>query len=217
MSTIESLPMSLSRYNETTVSLPYVKPVRLGQITRPDDNAECIAELKCDGFRAQAYIENGNATLVSKKRHVYRQFGELCNELAVLPVQNAIMDGEVVSIDELGRPQFYELLKRRGTFVYYAFDLIYLNGRDLRASTLLARKALLKKTLSTLPEARIRYMQHVEGSGASLLFSVICGQDLEGIVVKPKNSTYVDKKWLKVKNPKYSLEAARRGLFNTDH
>ena len=214
MSTIESSPTSLSSYNGSTVSLPYVKPIRLGLLTKPDDRTDSIAEVKYDGFRAQAYIENGVAKLVSRKRNVYKQFGDLCEELSGLPIENAILDGEVVSIDEAGRPQFYNLLRRWGTFVYYAFDLVYLNGVDLRADPLLTRKDRLRKIIPADPGARVRYAEHIEGDGTILLFSVICGQDLEGIVVKRKDSRYVDKTWMKLKNPKYPLETARRRLLN---
>jgi ATP-dependent DNA ligase len=107
------------------------------------------------------------------------------------------------------------LLFRRRQCVFIAFDLLYLNGKDLRRLPLIHRKAALKKLLKGT-RSRILYLDHVEGAGR-LLFEQIIAMDLEGIVCKRKDSPYkVTEKpsryWIKVKNSRYSqLEGRQLG------
>jgi bifunctional non-homologous end joining protein LigD len=111
------------------------------------------------------------------------------------------------------------LLFRRRQCVFTAFDLLFLNGKDLRTLPLIERKAALKKLLRR-KRSRILYLDHVEGDGR-LLFEQIVAMDLEGIVCKQKNSPYkVTEKpsryWIKVKNPKYSQLEGREELFERE-
>jgi ATP-dependent DNA ligase len=101
---------------------------------------EATEEIKFDGFRALAYIEDGRCRLVSRRQHEYKSFRTLQSGLAGLPVENAVLDGELVCPDQFGRPQFYELLFRRADPYFYAFDLLWLNGEDMRELQLLKRK-----------------------------------------------------------------------------
>ena len=115
-----------------------------------------------------------------------------------------------------GRPVFRDLLFRRRQCVYIAFDLLYLNGDDLRTLPLLERKAALRKLLRR-KRSHILYLDHVEGDGR-LLFKQIVAMDLEGIVSKRKDSPYkVTEKpsryWIKVKNARYSQLEGREELF----
>jgi bifunctional non-homologous end joining protein LigD len=103
--------------------------------------ANATEEIKFDGFRALTYIEEGKCRLVSRRRHEYQSFRELQASIAGhLPVKDAVIDGEIVCLDHLGRSQFYELMFRRGDPFFYAFDFLWLNGRDLRGLPLLERK-----------------------------------------------------------------------------
>jgi bifunctional non-homologous end joining protein LigD len=92
-----------------------------------------------------------------------------------------ILDGEIVRPGPDGRPLFYELMRRRGPFCFYAFDLLWLDGSDLRQQPLLDRKRALRKLLPLKPRA-VRYVEHV-ASGTEL-FRAICELDMEGIVAK---------------------------------
>jgi ATP dependent DNA ligase domain len=112
--------------------------------------------LKHDGFRSLTYIENGQCRLVSRHRNTYKSFETLRIGLARLRVTNAILDGEIVCLDSEGQSQFKKPLYRRGRAVFYAFDLLWLNGADLQQVPLIER--------STWSE--IIYAQHDEGQGS---------------------------------------------------
>src|SRR5690242_9909256 len=90
-----------------------------------------------------AILKSGSCQLVSRNAHVYTRFRSLCSSLAQLPYQ-MILDGEVICLDQDGRPQFNQLFYRRGEPYFYAFDLLYLNGRDLRQLPLIERKRILR-------------------------------------------------------------------------
>jgi bifunctional non-homologous end joining protein LigD len=111
---------------------PRFDTVQLSLVRTPFDDPNFLFELKHDGFRALAHIWDGNCELISRKRNAYKSFNELRENLAKLKVQNAVIDGELVLLDDEGRSIFNELLFRRGSPIFYAFDLLYLNGRDLR-------------------------------------------------------------------------------------
>src|SRR4029077_18618273 len=142
-----------------------------------------IFELKHDGFRSLAYFENGTCRLVSRRRNVYKSFDALRKSLGQLKVDNAILDGELVCLDSHGHSQFYELLYRRAQPVFYAFDLVWLNGKDLRQLPLIDRKKHLRELVRKSRRPDLIYAQYVEGSGTAL-YAEICERDLEGIVCK---------------------------------
>jgi bifunctional non-homologous end joining protein LigD len=124
------------------------------------------------------------------------------------------LDGEIICIDGQGVSQFNQLFSRRGTPVFYAFDLLWLNHEDLRNFPLIERKERLRELIERNKPERIIYAQHVEREG-KLLFEEICNNDLEGIVAKRKHSIYKSNGtgWLKIKNPKYSQAKGRHELF----
>jgi len=164
-----------------------------------------LFELKHDGFRALAHIWDGNCELVSRKRNAYKSFNELRENLAKLKVKNAVIDGELVCLDAEGRSIFNELLFRRGSPIFYAFDLLYLNGRDLRQLPLIERKEKLRALIdrSGLPD--VICGKYVEGRGVDL-FNEVVRRNLEGVVAKRKTGTYATVSgWLKIKNPLYTL------------
>ena len=127
---------------------------------------DATEEIKFDGFRAIAYIEEGKCRLVSRKDHVYKSFRPLCDSIARLPVKSAILDGEIVCLDKFGRSVFDRLFYRQGTPYFYAFDLLWLNGRDLRSRPLLERKARLKQVIPA--GLQVLYSDHVERRGIEL-------------------------------------------------
>ena len=108
---------------------------------------------------------------------------------------------------------FYELMRRRGPFCFYAFDLLWLDGGDLRDRPLSERKALLRELLP--PAARaVLFVEHV-GCGTDL-FRVICEHDMEGIVAKQASARYTPDAttWVKIKNREYSQAVGREDFFD---
>src|SRR5215218_6492091 len=101
---------------------------------------------------------------------------------------NANLDGELLVVDHMGRSIFADMMKRRKLARYFAFDLIWLNGEDLRALPLLKRKEKLKQILP-LRSAHVLYVDHAVGAGRRL-FELACELDLEGIVAKRADSPY---------------------------
>jgi bifunctional non-homologous end joining protein LigD len=191
--------------------------MRLSRRSEPFDSDLFIYELKIDGFRALAHIQNGNGELVSRNGNTFHGFAELATWMAEhLKAESAVLDGEICCLDEAGRPTFRDLLFRKRQCLFIAFDLLYLNGNDLRTLPLIQRKAMLKRLIRR-KRARMFYLDHVESDGR-LLFEEVVKMDLEGIVCKRKDSSYkVTKKpsrhWIKVKNPRYSQLEGREELF----
>jgi bifunctional non-homologous end joining protein LigD len=107
---------------------------------------------------------------------------------------------------------FYELMRRHGPFCFYAFDLLWLDGTDLRGLALSGRKALLRKLLPRKAHA-VRYVEHV-ANGTDLL--LICDRDMEGIVAKQANARYTPEAtiWVKIKNRQYSQAVGRHDFFD---
>jgi bifunctional non-homologous end joining protein LigD len=196
------------------LSLPRITPMPLGRRAEPFDHPEWIFEAKMDGFRAVAYLEDGVGRLVPRHGHGFHGFAELAKAIAQdLAGRSAILDGEIVRPGPDGRPLFYELMRRRGPFCFYAFDLVWLDASDLRGRPLLERKALLRKVLPLSPQA-VRYVEHV-ASGTEL-FRAVCELDMEGIVAKQANARYTPEAatWVKIKNPAYSQAVGRADFFD---
>ncbi len=146
---------------------------------------------------------------------MYKSFDALRKSLGQLKVDNAILDGELVCLDSHGHSQFYELLYRRAQHIFYAFDLIWLNGKDLRQLPLMERKKYLRQLVQKNRRPDLIYAEFVEESG-TVLYREICDRDLEGIVCKRKGSVFSKNRhdWLKVKNRDYTQAKDRQELFN---
>jgi bifunctional non-homologous end joining protein LigD len=109
------------------------RPAELIQRKQAFDDPDFIYELKYDGFRALANITLSGCDLISRRGNVYKSFAPLRESLRTVNCE-AIIDGEIVVLDKTGRAQFYELLRRRGQPVFYAFDCLMHQGQDLRAN-----------------------------------------------------------------------------------
>jgi bifunctional non-homologous end joining protein LigD len=96
--------------------------------------------------------------------------------------------------------------------VFYAFDLLSLDGEDLRSRPLIARKRLLRSIVPKQPSVML-YAEHIEGYGVEF-FRLACERDLEGILAKAKDAAYGEK-WFKIRNPRYSQYEGRRELFES--
>jgi ATP-dependent DNA ligase len=99
----------------------------LGRLDAPFDHQDWIFELKYDGWRALAYIAGGSCRLVSRNGNAFKRFADLCAAIAATIQGNAVLDGEIACLDAKGKPQFYELMRRRMTSTYCAFDLLSLD------------------------------------------------------------------------------------------
>ncbi len=196
-------------------TLPKISPLTLTRRREPFDHPDWVFELKQDGFRGMAYIAEGKSKLLSRTDHVFQSFGLLYKLLANLPVQNAIIDGEIVCLNDQGVSQFNQLMFRRGVPYFYAFDLVWFNGEDFRQFPLIERKDRLKELILDANNPALLYADHVEQYGCDF-FRMICEKNLEGIVAKHRESRY-DKtaRWIKIKNPEYTQSEGRHKLFES--
>jgi bifunctional non-homologous end joining protein LigD len=169
---------------------------------------EWVHELKYDGYRMLCRIERGEAQLYSRNGLEWtHKLGALAAAVSKLPVTEAWLDGEVVVLMPDGSMSFQALQRffdgmSDGQLVYYLFDLLYLDGEDLRQQSLLERKGRLAFVLEGEPdESILRYSVHVVGHGETI-FNEACRRDMEGLISKRSEGTYVSgrhRNWLKVK------------------
>lgn len=160
----------------------------LAVLPLPFDHPDWLFEVKYDGFRAMAYIEHGRTSLVSREGNVYRSFDTLCHAICdSLQVRDAILDGEIVHLDAGGTPQFTSLLRRRSPQHFIAFDILWLDGKDLRDLCLIERKRILRSVVPVAPP--IMYADYIDGNGMEL-YRAVCGMHLEGIGAKRKDGRY---------------------------
>ena len=196
------------------MALPRVQPVVPTRRKEPFDHADWLFDVKYDGFRALCHVEPGRPRFSSRNGHPLDRFTDLAAEVAsVLNVGEAILDGEVIVADATGRPQFYDLLRGWLAPAYVAFDLLWIDGVDLRPKPLSERRAVLR---GVLPEGSptIAEAVSVVGHGREL-YELMCAHDLEGIVAKRLADPYSPRvRWLKIKNPDYTQKEGRGELFN---
>ena len=181
----------------------------------PFSHRDWFFELKHDGFRALAFVQNGRCRFISRNGNQFHKFDALSVALPKeLNAKTAVLDGEIVCLDGQGRSQFNELLFGRGEPRFYVFDLLWCDGKDLRHDGLHERKWKLKALIQS--KGWLLYCDHIEQHGEQL-FEMVCKKDLEGIVAKPKNSPYqftdTHTYWLKLKNPHYTQTMGRDDLF----
>ena len=183
-------------------------------ISEPFDGPEWLFEIKWDGYRAVAFIENGKLRLVSRNQNELTQrYPELRDLPQFVKAKNAILDGEVVALDAQGRASFSLMQQRTGfrpggrraatnadvPVLYYAFDLLYLDGYDWRRVPLEDRKKKLASVL--IAGDSLRYSDHYEQQGKAL-FEIARKIGLEGILAKKRDSIYQERRsgeWLKIK------------------
>jgi bifunctional non-homologous end joining protein LigD len=181
-----------------------IKPMLATLVREPFNHPEWIFEVKWDGYRAIAEIQDGNVSIYTRNQiSLNKKFFPITEALRKFGFE-AVLDGEIVVVDDQGRPNFQMLQNYQksgsGHLLYYVFDLLFLRGHDLTNLPLLRRKELLKKIL---PAARyIKISDHVEEEGV-LFFNVVKEKGLEGIIAKHSQSTYRmgrrSRQWLKIK------------------
>src|SRR5436190_8089362 len=174
----------------------------LATLERPDlDREDWIYELKLDGYRIIAQINKGDIKLHSRGLQNYtKKYPPVVKELKKLNF-NAVIDGEMVVVDEKGFPQFNALQNYRegDNIIYYVFDILWLNGYDLTKVALIERKQILE---NILPKSNvIKYLDHY--TDGKQLYNQILKLGLEGVMAKLKDSLYYSgqrvRSWLKVK------------------
>ena len=192
-----------------------IHPMLATLVDKPFDNSQWLFEIKWDGYRSVAFLDGGKARLVSRNQNeMTSQYPELRDLPGFVRGRTAILDGEIVALDEAGRPSFSLMQQRTGIsgigrrvkaadrsvpIAYYVFDLLYLDGYDLTRVDLEKRKQLLAGIIAG--NGLVRYSDHHLEQG-SALYEAAKQQGLEGIVAKRRNSCYEQKRsreWLKMK------------------
>jgi bifunctional non-homologous end joining protein LigD len=179
---------------------------------KPFSSPDWLFEIKWDGERALAFIRDGEMELRSRSaRNITAEYPELRELAKRVNARKAILDGEIVVLDESGRSEFARIqprfgvqnpprsLQEKAPVTYYAFDLLYADGYDLRGVSLELRKQELRKILSL--SERVRFSDHQVEKGVEL-FEVAKQQRLEGIIAKRRDSVYAGRRspqWMKFK------------------
>jgi bifunctional non-homologous end joining protein LigD len=191
-----------------------IHPMLASIVEKPFDDANWLFEIKWDGYRAVSFIENCDVRLVSRNQNdLSPRYPELQDVPKFVNAKTAILDGEVVVLDEQGRPSFSLMQQRTGIrshgrqgaprrdlpIMYFVFDILYLDGYDLRRVNLDDRKRVLREVLRD--GEIVRYSDHYAGEGVAL-FNAAKEKGLEGIIAKKRNSCYEERRsreWLKIK------------------
>jgi bifunctional non-homologous end joining protein LigD len=190
-----------------------IHPMLATPVDKPFDGPEWLFEIKWDGYRAISFLNDGKVRMVSRNQNdLTAEFPELHELSKSIQAKNVVLDGEIVVLDDQGRPSFSMMQQRTGIrkggrrtgsrrdlpVKYYVFDLIYLDGYDLRRVALEQRKQALAQIV--LPNALVRYSDHFPQGLA--LFDLAKQKGLEGILAKKRDSHYEERRsqeWLKVK------------------
>ena len=192
-----------------------IRPMLAISVDKPFDDKEWLYEIKWDGYRAVGFLDGKSLRLVSRNQNdLTKAYPELQEIRSEIKAQTAVLDGEIVALDEEGRPSFSLMQQRTGVgegghrirrtrddipVVYYVFDLLYLDGYDLMQTDLEQRKQLLGSVVTS--GDLLRYSEHWIGTGKAL-FEAAGHRGLEGIIAKRRTSCYLQKRsneWLKIK------------------
>jgi bifunctional non-homologous end joining protein LigD len=205
-----STPFAPSDLPGKKEALPaFIPPQLASEAAAPPVGEHWVHELKLDGYRMQAHIDkSGKVRLYTRSGLDWtHRMPSIAREVGKLSVESAILDGEVVVLAEDGQSSFAKLQAAfdegaAHPLTYFVFDLMHLNGHDLRQQPLTARKEILAQMLDNLPEHEtVRYGQHIQTEGAPI-FKEACRLGAEGIVSKRSDSAYTSgrtKSWLKIK------------------
>ena len=184
----------------------HVDPMLATLANKPFSDPDWLYELKWDGFRVQAVVADGKVRIWTRNLHdAATYFPRLLTPPTWIDASQAIVDGEVVALDDEGRPDFSLLQTKLGDktatgLVYQAFDLLYLDGRSLLEVPLEDRKRLLRSVLKEHP--RVRFASHVEGEGEAF-YAAAQASGVEGVIAKLRRSRYEPGRrtnaWLKLK------------------
>ncbi len=201
----------MTRRNQGGAPPQFIPPMLATLVAAPFDDPEWLFEVKWDGFRVEAVVDDGRVRLWTRGEldAAERYFGPFLEPPSWIAARAAVVDGEVIALDDRGEPDFALLqarIKGRGApvdgtpFVYEVFDLLHLDGRSLVDEPLEERRRLLEEVLR--PDSRVRLSEHIEGAGIAF-FEIARGRGLEGIMAKDRRAPYLPGKrsdrWQKVK------------------
>ena len=187
----------------------FVPPQLCTSVERPPTGGGWVHEIKFDGYRIQMRVENGAVTLKTRKGlHWTAKFGSAIPR-AARELPDCLIDGEIVALDHRGSPDFAGLQAalsegKTDDLIFFAFDLLFLEGKDLRGRFLVDRKSTLKNLVEKTygkHQTQIRYVEHFESGGDAVLKSA-CRMSLEGIVSKQADAPYASGRtdsWTKAK------------------
>lgn len=171
----------------------FVEPSLAALADRAPSGERWIHEIKFDGYRSQARIDGKEIQILTRKGLDWtKRFTGVAKTLTKLGLGSALLDGEIVVEDTAGRSSFSNLQSdlqegRQDRLIYHVFDILYLEGVDLRAAPLIERKHLLRQVLDRLPaNANVRYSDHLEDGGEAM-FTHACRLGLEGIISKRRD------------------------------
>jgi len=176
-------------------------------VETPPQGAGWVYEIKLDGYRILARCEDSKVLLFTRNENDWTaKMQSLSREVSKLPIKSAWLDGEVVVMGANGIPDFNALqnaFDKKGTesLTYFVFDVLWLDGKDLRAQPFIERRAVLESLFADYDSDRVRLSQTFEADGASVLQSA-CKMGLEGVIAKKLNAQYRSTRteaWLKVK------------------
>lgn len=187
-----------------------IKPMLAMRADKPFDHANWLYEIKWDGYRAIGYVRKNKVELLSRKNISYTQKFTPVTEALQSMNLNAVLDGEIVALDEKGKPDFQALqgyLKQgaQARLLYAVFDLLWYNGKDYTSLPLIERKTLLQ---AILPQNEVvQFSDHVLQKGTAF-FKAALKKGLEGVMAKECNSSYAinhrSSSWLKIKNEQFT-------------
>jgi len=184
-----------------------VEPMLATLVDKPFDDPGWLYEVKWDGYRALAYLNNGNVDMRSRNNKDFNEkFYSIFNALKKWKI-NALVDGEVIVANERGISNFGKLQNWRseadGELIFYVFDILWLDGYDLTELSLIKRKDILREVFPSMQNIRL---SESFDSGATDFFEVAKKMHLEGIVAKKSDSKYFpgqrSRDWLKIKTGK---------------
>jgi bifunctional non-homologous end joining protein LigD len=185
----------------------YYKPMLATPVAKAFDDKDWVFEIKWDGYRAIAECAGKELKFYSRNGLSFlNRYPTIASTLKKLK-HKMVIDGEIVVLNDEGKPSF-QLLQQYDEhpeypIVYYVFDALFINNKDIRDLALTDRKALLKKALGSKKNGIIQYCDHITGTGISF-FNKAVEMDLEGIMAKKAVSAYASgvrsKEWLKIKN-----------------
>ncbi len=204
----KSVETAVAKLPAARTPLPAKEAVELATLVRqPPDSDEWIHEIKYDGYRMLCRVDAGEVTFISRNgRNWTAKFPSLVAAAAALPIESGMLDGEVVALQLNGKTDFQALQNSlqasdASHLSYYAFDLLHVNGRDVKALPLEDRKQLLSRIVPANSQGRIRYSEHVNGHGPEF-FAEASRLKLEGIISKRLGRPYCAGRgadWLKIK------------------
>jgi bifunctional non-homologous end joining protein LigD len=205
----------VSTHNNYHIQIPagtkklttYCKPMLATLTDKPFNDKDWIFEIKWDGYRAVADWEDKKLQLYSRNGLSFiEKFGVVAEAVKTIDA-DVVLDGEIVLLDEEGRPSFQKLQHYEDNtnlpLVYYVFDMLFLDKKDIRHLPLTDRKQLLEALLKNNKNNAIKYCSHIEEKGKDF-FKAAAEQNLEGIIAKKADSEYTcgirTKEWLKIKH-----------------